>query len=380
MQEILFLLLPLAFYSGWRAARRHNQQDEAQQRAAMPHNFVQGVNFLLNEQPDEALDIFLNYPHVDEHTADTLLSLGNMFRAQGEVNRALRVHQHLVARSDLSKQQRLASMAALGKDFFAAGLLDRAETVFKEVLTIEPSYQAVHEPLRHIYEQLHEWNKAIKITRAAQLPTEEQNRYIAHYLCEQVRNLLDEKQLYQATEKLKEAAKQDPNSARVEVLQGELKFAESDRQAGLGFYQKAVEKDARLLDMLVDRLLKRMNTDIERVQLFQFVESLYHDQNNAHLLAPLLKAAQESKQLEAVKPLLLVALQERLLSLNSLARAGSILSALEGEDSQVAILGKAIQQTAASQPEFQCEHCGYKMHDFLWRCPACHHWDSIANP
>lgn len=380
MQEILFLLLPLAFYSGWRAARRQNQQDIEQQQAAMPHNFVQGVNFLLNEQPDEALDIFLNYPHVDEHTADTLLSLGNMFRAQGEVNRALRVHQHLVARPDLSKQQRLSAMTALGKDFFGAGLLDRAEAVFKEVLSLEPSYQAVHEPLRHIYEQLHEWDKAIEITRAAELEAKEKNRYIAHYLCEQVRTLLNEKQLYQATEKLKEAEIQNPHSARVDVLQGELKFTQSDTKAGLAFYQKAVEKDARLLDMLVDRLLKRMQADDEQLQLFQFVESLYVQQDNTRLLAPLLKVAQESKQLETVEPLLLAALQDRLLSLNSLARAGDILSTLESEETQVAILGKAIQRTAASQPEFQCEHCGYKMHDFLWRCPACHHWDSIANP
>lgn len=379
MQEILFLLLPIAFYAGWRNARKQNDKDQ-QQSIEPPNNFVQGVNFLLNEKPDQALDIFLNYPHVDEHTADTLLSLGNMFRDQGEVNRALRVHQHLVARSDLSKQQRLQAMTALGKDFFAAGLLDRAEQVFKEILTIDANYQAIHEPLRHIYEKLHEWEKAIQITQQSKLEKNEKNRLVAHYLCEQVRSSLDEKQLFEAGEKLKEALKQNPESARVKVLQGELSFLSNEQERALTYYQQAIEMDGRLLEMLSDRLLQRCQNQNDREQLFQFVEKIYNKQQDPQMLSALLKVAQQSDQLDQVQSILLAALQKQLLSLGTLSRAAHILGHLEGVDSHTALLSESIQRTATAQPEFQCEQCGYKMHDFLWRCPACHRWDSVSNP
>jgi lipopolysaccharide biosynthesis regulator YciM len=129
MIEILYLLLPLAFYSGWKAAKKNNIK-QCIKSNKLADDYVKGVNYLLSEKPDKALEVFINHPDVDEYTAETYLLLGNMFRNRGELDRALCLHQNLMARSSLSKDQKESVMFSLGEDYLAAGMLDRAESVF----------------------------------------------------------------------------------------------------------------------------------------------------------------------------------------------------------------------------------------------------------
>ena len=163
MVELIYLLLPLAFYSGWRAARKSFDKNEQKNKQLSGH-FVKGVNFLLNEEPDKALEVFLNYPDIDEYTAETYHLLGNMFRDRGQVDRALRVHQNLIGRSNLDSEQKQKAMFSLGKDYFAAGMLDRAESVFTELLNNKSLSkqilkESICDSLRTIYEQLRNGTK-----------------------------------------------------------------------------------------------------------------------------------------------------------------------------------------------------------------------------
>ena len=167
MIELLFLLLPLAFYSGWRASGKSLKKQSPEKRP-LSDNFVKGVNFLLDEQPDKALDVFLNRPEIDEYTAETYLLLGNLFRNRGEVDRALSVHQNLIGRASLSREQKSITMLALGKDFLAAGMMDRAESVFTELLQSNPDDVEARKALRNIFEQTQEWEKAIDVTTSTE--------------------------------------------------------------------------------------------------------------------------------------------------------------------------------------------------------------------
>ncbi|CAA6826352.1 MAG: Heat shock (predicted periplasmic) protein YciM, precursor [uncultured Thiotrichaceae bacterium] len=391
MQEILFLLLPLAFYSGWKAARKKQKKDQIPRTdsAASPH-FVRGINFLLNEEPDKALDIFLESPAIDAQIADTFLSLGNMFRNRGEVNRALRVHQHLVARPDLSREQRQAAMLALGEDFFAAGLLDRAESVFREVIDKYPDNAGVSDPLRHIYEQLQDWDKAIALSQRATSFPNDKNRFIAHYYCEQAEEHLRGSELYQADESLKSALAAYPESARVKVLQARLALARNDRKQALSFYQQAIKKDQRLLGMLIDELLKVFTADAELKQLYQFVHDEYLESNNVRLFPALLSIACSTGNEQAVCALIESHLRNDPLSLQTITRSVAILAdqslvttdATENSATDARILPTiqaALERLSKGDAHFQCVQCGYKMNDYLWRCPACHHWDTIQN-
>ena len=381
MQEILFLLLPIAFYSGWQAARRRYKERQ-EQRKEISVRFVQGINYLLSEEPDKALDVFLNYPDIDEYTANTFLLLGNLFRNRGEINRALRIHQNLVARSDLSKAQRTAAMLALGEDFFAAGLLDRAESVFTELLKNDPKHVDACEPLRNIYEQLHEWDKAIEITQYAQQRNKvDRSPLIAHYYCELATQELQKQNLFRTEETVKKAAKAHPASARVLVLKGDLAYAREQREEAQDFYRQAIEKDTRLIGMLFNQLLNNFNQKDELERLYGFIQQTFAKTQDAKLFGYLLQLARKLGKLQDLRTQVEEHLTKGKPTLNTLVHSTDVLSHLWQEEKvcDIAQLQTALQRLSASQPDFQCAHCGYKMHGYLWRCPACHQWDTVSN-
>lgn len=381
MIEILFLLLPLAFYSGWQSAWR-GQKEHSEKRKQVSVHFVRGINYLLGEQPDKALDVFLNYPEIDEYTADTFLLLGNLFRNRGEINRALRVHQNLVARPDLSKAQRISAMLALGEDFFAAGMLDRAESVFTELLKDDPRRVDACEPLRNIYEQLHEWDKAIEISQCAQQRSKaDHGRLIAHYYCELAAQELQRNNLFKAEEAIRQAAKAYPDSARVLVLKGDLAYTRGQRAEALKTYQAAISKDTRLMGMLFKKLVNNFQQPEEREALYEFTQQVFAQSQDTRLFTYLLQLARNVNRLQTMHDQVNEHLQKGKVSPSTLSYAAEVLASVWDEEKVcgIAALQTGLQRLASSQPEFQCGQCGYKMHDYLWRCPACHRWDSVSN-
>ncbi len=377
MQEILFLLLPLAFYSGWNAARKRNRQQQQTQTPAPSPQFVRGINFLLNEEPDKALDIFLQAPVIESQTAETFLLLGNMFRNRGEVNRALRVHQHLVARPDLNNSQRQAAMLALGEDFFAAGMLDRAENVFREIIEHYPDNAQAAEPLLHIYEQLQDWDKAIALSERA---GQDKNRFIAHYYCEKAEAYIQENQLYKADENLKKAHSAYAASARVKVLQAELALARHDYGAAFNHFRAALEKDPRLPGRLAPRLLEIYGGRPELAQWYLFFKHHYELKPDAHLFPVLLDFAQASAHTAELEPLIQAHFSAGPVTLQTVARSLQLLQqqAVPTETFMPA-LSQGLNRLAQADSRFQCGQCGYKMQDYLWRCPACQRWDSVVS-
>jgi len=155
MWPLLWLLLPLAALSGWLAARR--RQENSVSDPTFPSDYFKGINYLLNEQPDKAVDVFIKMLEVDTDTVETHLALGSLFRRRGEVDRAIRIHQNLIARPNLTKSQRIESLRELGQDYLRAGVLDRAENLFLELTGMGEDECFVY--LLEIYQQQREWSK-----------------------------------------------------------------------------------------------------------------------------------------------------------------------------------------------------------------------------
>ncbi|HAD40004.1 MAG TPA: lipopolysaccharide assembly protein LapB, partial [Plesiomonas shigelloides] len=163
MLELLFLLLPIAAAYGWYMGRRSARQDEQQEVNRLSREYVAGVNFLLSNQQDKAVDLFLDMLKEDSGTVEAHLTLGNLFRSRGEVDRAIRIHQALVENATLTFDQRLLAMQQLGKDYLAAGLYDRAEDMFSQLVD-EPDFrESALQQLLTIYQATREWAKAITV-------------------------------------------------------------------------------------------------------------------------------------------------------------------------------------------------------------------------
>src|SRR5215211_2488745 len=153
MTELLWLLIPLAAVSGWYAAIRTTKNCSERSTSLIPDEYIKGLNFLLNEQPDKALEVFIRIVEVDPDTVETHIVLGNLFRRRGEVDRAIRIHQNLIIRPNLSFTSRANALLELGRDYLRAGLLDRAESVLKEVARTGGQTRQAYRHLRDIYEQ-----------------------------------------------------------------------------------------------------------------------------------------------------------------------------------------------------------------------------------
>lgn len=392
MVELLFLLLPLAFYSGWRAARKSFDKNEQKNKQLSDH-FVKGVNFLLNEEPDKALEVFLNYPDIDEYTAETYHLLGNMFRNRGEVDRALRVHQNLIGRSNLNPEQKQKAMFSLGKDFFAAGMLDRAESVFTELLnnthlSKQISRESICTSLRTIYEQTQEWDKAIEASRcyakASKHPASKDNTktnsLITHYYCELADEALTRGKLHEVAELLDKAKSTDKSATRILCLEGDVAYHQKHYQKAFKHYLSAINRDSRLLNMLADKLeySARETGAIPRLQ--KNLIKQYNKVKDKTLLEAILDNSRKYSELEPIDGLIESELSGTKLNIESIYKATNYINTQTttiDKETGLLLVGKSLSNYLQGIPAFRCEHCGYKMHDYLWRCPACHHWDTI---
>jgi lipopolysaccharide biosynthesis regulator YciM len=385
MLEFLFLLLPIAFYSGWHSARKRYKKKNSDLTQNKP--LVKGINYLLNEEPDKALAFFIQHPDIDEYTAETFLLLGNSFRNRGEMDRALKVHQNLVARPNLSQSQRRAAMFALGQDFFAAGMLDKAEAVFKELLkkSTDGNKQAC-KPLREIYEQLGEWEKAIEITEYESDKSDESNRLIAHYHCEIATRALQKGNIYQVNEQLKLALKADKSSIRVKSLRGDIALYEEAYAKARKIYFDVIKADSRLLGVLFGRLLEIADKTNNFEKLYNFLNETYQKFDENAVLEHLLEVANKDeynilvKNEKPIVALIETELTHRKPGLKTILQALHIMQKLakENDCELILLIKQALEKNLQGQLRFQCQHCGYKMNDYLWRCPVCRNWDTIA--
>ncbi|HFF4238395.1 TPA: lipopolysaccharide assembly protein LapB, partial [Vibrio cholerae O1] len=185
MLEILFLLLPIAAAYGWYMGHRSAQQDKQKQSHQISRQYVTGLNLLLSDQSDKAVDHFIELLQVDNETIDTHLALGNLFRSRGEVDRAIRIHQNLISRSGLTIDQKNLALQQLAKDYMVSGFLDRAEKIFEQLIDEPEHRESALQQLTAIYQQTREWHKAIECATAlVKLGRKRMKVNIAHFYCE----------------------------------------------------------------------------------------------------------------------------------------------------------------------------------------------------
>ena len=391
MVELLFLLLPLAFYSGWRAARKSFDKNEQKNKQLSGH-FVKGVNFLLNEEPDKALEVFLNYPDIDEYTAETYHLLGNMFRDRGEVDRALRVHQNLIGRSNLDSEQKQKAMFSLGKDYFAAGMLDRAESVFTELLNNKSLSkqilkESICDSLRTIYEQTQEWHKAIEATRCNNASKKRlskdsanYNSLITHYYCELADAALSQGKLHEVAELMEKAKSADKNSTRIMCLEGDIAYHQKQYHKAFKQYLSVINHDSRLLSMLSDKLENCAQEVDALPRLQKSLIKQYKKVKDKTLFEAIMDYSKKYGGLEPIDKLIELELSDTKLNIESIYKASDYINTQKStidKEKGLMLISKSLSNYLQGIPAFRCEHCGYKMHDYLWRCPACHHWDTI---
>jgi lipopolysaccharide biosynthesis regulator YciM len=367
------LLIPVFFALGWAAARVDMRQVVHESRS-LPRSYFQGLNFLLNEQPDKAIDSFLEVAKVDSQTVELHFALGNLFRRRGETERAIRMHQNLIDLPDLDDKVRLQALSELGQDYLKAGLLDRAEEMFNKLLGTSFEEEAKRN-LLEIYQVEKEWLKAIEIAR--ELPDVASRRDIAEYYCELAANEIMRSRADTAREYLEVAMQENRKCVRASLLQGDLLLQEGRQPEAIEAWQRIEQQDPAYLALVAQRLLetyRKLERPAEGIALLSGYLERYP---SLDLLDVVYQLVLESEGTEAAYRLVRAELQRNptLLGLEKLMSARLPLAAPEVRP-DVELAKTIIQGYTKRLSRYRCDNCGFKARQFYWRCPACGGWET----
>ena len=370
----LFLLLAAA---GW-ALGRFGERDEVE-GAPPPLNidYLKGLNFLLNEQTDQALEHFLKMVRVDDRTIETHFALGSLFRRRGEIDRAIRIHQNIVARPDIAAEQRDQALFSLAKDYLRAGLLDRAEKLFLRLSQGSRFQVEALEQLCRIYEQEHEWQKAIDAGQKLEgLSGRSLELQIAHYYCELAEHAAANKDYRAARAFVKKS-----QSGRSRTLRGALTRANiardtNDIKTALRLYHRIIDENTYLITEALPRLVETYNLDGSPEQLERSLDAML--KKNPELKTEVAYTAIVN-DIGAVS-VIDACVEDYMLNEPTLAEFVDMQTIEQGDAvDRVAALNRvrsALSKLAAGTPRYQCKECGFSSQKLLWQCPSCKDWET----
>lgn len=372
------LLLPLFFVLGWVAARIDIRQLLSESRR-LPASYFRGLNFLLNEQPDKAIEAFLEVVKIEKETVELHFALGSLFRRRGEIERAIRMHQAILDRDNLGSEQRLLGLYELAQDYLKAGLLDRAEDCFAK-LAGTPHEQQGLRYLLEIYEQEKDWHKAILASRKMDAITGDSSaRDIAHFYCELAAGELLHGRLDEARRYAGEALAVNRKCTRANMLLGDAALTAGDTAAAIDFWKRVEGQNPAYLALLGDKLLsayRKLGSEEDGVQLLRGYLANYP---SLDLLTAVYEAVRDSDGLAAAQALLREELR-RTPSLIGLSRLveGELSAAPAERRHDLELIRGLIQHHTGNLAQYKCERCGFRARQFYWHCPACHRWETTA--
>lgn len=374
--DVWYLIgLPLLFAAGW-WLRGFDARMRASDQAAAPQSMFKGLNLLLNEQPDKAIDAFIDVVKLDPETIELHYALGNLFRRRGEVERAVRIHTHLLNRADLPAKQRANALAELGQDFLKAGLLDRAEEAFVRLLD-EPAHRlGALRALLRIYQMEREWAKAIDCARRLEREAGETHQVaVAHFHCELAQQALAKGDLEAAAARIDEALATHRRSVRAIILAGELALMRGRPEEAIKHWLR-IEADApEYLPLIAARLAEALGAAGRRAEALNLLRRNLLDWPSIDLLEVAHQRVAEWEGAAAAEQLLRDELRRHptLLGFEKLLAARS--AAAKG-DSELDLLRSLIHAQARKLARYRCSKCGFRAREFHWQCPGCTSWDS----
>src|SRR5450830_152335 len=375
--EFWWLLgIPVFFGLGWIAARVDINQLISESRT-LPRGYFRGLNLLLNDQPDKAIDAFIDIVKLDPESVDLHFALGNLFRRRGETERAIRVHQNLLARPDLPADEKAHAQYELGQDYLKAGLLDRAEETFHRLNETQYAAQAGR-ALLEIYQREKEWARAIKAAEALQdAGAGSRQKEIAQFYCELAEDELVHTNPEAAMQMLEKALATDRNGVRANILLGDVYLVKGDIEAALLAWRRVEHQSVPHAALVAQRLLDGYQAVGRKQEGLNLLRSYLAEASSIDLLEVIFKAVLELDGVEAANQLVTNELHRTptLLGLDKFIEA-RMMTAPQEVQPKLAVVKTLVHSYTQKLARYQCTHCGFKARQFYWHCPGCNRWET----
>ncbi|MEM7407136.1 MAG: lipopolysaccharide assembly protein LapB [Pseudomonadota bacterium] len=380
MNPLLWFLLPVAATCGWLAARwTQRNRSEGDRGSGLRADYFKGIDYLLNDQQDKALDVFIQVLEVDASTAETHLALGSLYRRRGEVDRAIRIHQNLIERSAPNSTARVEALLELGQDYLSAGLLDRAEDLFRELVDGQHFEVQALRQLIDIYEQESDWRKAIEAAHDLERATGTAlGAVIAQYWCELAARAREEGDLDAAEAHAGRALESDARCVRATLLQGHIWLARNDGRTAFECFCKVEEQDPAFLSEIIEPLRDAAGRADLIVPLVDYLRHVVS--SHGGISATLALAELTEHELGKTEAAAFIAEQLRKRpSVRGFDRLMDLEIDNAPSDSReyAQTLKTLTTQLMSRRPIYKCSHCGFPARSMHWQCPGCKHWNAV---
>lgn len=369
----LFLLLAAA---GW-AMGRFGERDDEDAPPPLNIDYLKGLNFLLNEQTDQALEHFLRMVRVDDKTIETHFALGSLFRRRGEIDRAIRIHQNIIARPDIASEQRDQALYSLAKDYLSAGLLDRAENLFVR-LAQGSRYQVQSlEALCGVYEQERDWEKAIDAgQRLEVIGGRSLALQIAHYHCELAEAAALKKDFAAARKFVKKAQAGRPRTMRGALTRAHIARDTDDNKTALKLYHRIIDENTYLIAEALPEIVAIYKRENATAELERALQALLKKNPDMASLVAYTAIVNDLGGIKVIDD----CVEQYMLNEPTLGEFVDLQQLSSGDkESNVSALAKvrgALSKLASATPRYQCQECGFSSQRLLWQCPSCRNWET----
>ena len=375
--ELWWLLgIPVFFALGWIAARVDIRQLVSESRS-LPRGYFKGLNFLLNDQPDKAVDAFIEIVRLDPETADMHFALGNLFRRRGETERAIRVHQNLLARPDLPQEQKEHAAYELGMDYLKAGLLDRAEETFNQLLSGQYGVQA-RRALLEIFQREKEWPRAIEAALGLQeAGAGSRQKEIAQFYCELAQDALVHMHPEDALPLLEKSLQADRTNVRATILIGDAQLAQGDVEGALLTWRRVEQQSVPHVALVAQRLMDGYVKAGRPQEGINLLKSYLEQASSIDLLEVVFKVVLEQDGVEAARQLVSAELRRTptLLGLDKFLEV-RLMDVPANVIPELSLVKNLVHGYTQKLARYQCSHCGFKARQFYWHCPGCSKWET----
>ena len=375
---LAFLLVALVFLASRFSGDRTFMSLRPRAKRRVNPDYFKGLNFLLNEETDKAIEAFIKALEVDNETVELHLALGGLFRRKGQVDRATRIHQNLVARSNLTDDQRMQAVHELAQDYYKVGWLDRAENLFIELKESKTYRSRALNGLCRIYQQEKEWRSAIDVlSQHSRSDKADSATQIAHYYCEVAELAIQDGKFEQAQAALKDAYSACP-VARVDLLKGELNFAQGDYGQAIHFWEGLIESHPSLSQLVVAQMISCYKFLRDQPGLKAYLLELSTIPKDDRAFEMWCSALTDVLGEDAAIEHIFGQVEKQGLSRPVANYLYSSLSSGQlSNDFRDALLTDLLNRAKSHKIEYTCVGCGFDTRAMYWFCPNCGEWDSF---
>lgn len=376
-----FLIIPLflAVGIGWFLGRRERQQSERLPQLTLHKEYFAGLDYLLSEKTDEAIESFIRALEINSDTVPAHIALAKLFRRKGDVDRAIQIHQTLLARPDLTRADFLRIQMALARDYFAVGLFDRAENLLQEINEQKPPQETRQKALTlltKLYEKEREWEKALTVSRQLAVnETRELHVELGHYCCELARKQLEQKSFRRANEYLSQALAYDEKSVRASLLRADMAMQQQQWRKAVKDLKAVAQQDPQFIPETVLQL-SRCYVEMGALQdLESYLKRCLQKWPSTTVIMSLAEMILEQKGAYAAGAFITDELKKRpsIKGFNRLIDL-YIAHASKGANESLMVLRGLTGQLEQSKPVYRCHRCGFSGKTLHWQCPSCQTW------